>query len=85
MNDTLSTPYILFYPTLSSDGMEFPINRAIRYMQGDTFVKKDAWRGDVVVAKYTDKTYSKMMDISIGDFAILKNYFARPPSSIDTQ
>ncbi|KAI9061992.1 hypothetical protein FKP32DRAFT_1612708 [Trametes sanguinea] len=70
------TPYILFYPLLSRDGMPFPKNRCIQAMQGERFDKARAWKGDIIVAKYSDIEYSKMIDASMADFPIIKNYLS---------
>ncbi|KAI9061806.1 hypothetical protein FKP32DRAFT_1531461, partial [Trametes sanguinea] len=76
-----SKPYILFYPLISRDGMPFPVNSCIRAMQGKTFDKQNAWEGDIIIAKYSDLQYSEMIDASMADFPIIKNYLLthRPP------
>jgi len=76
MNKKFLTPYIIFYPTVSRDGMPFPINKCIREIQGDKFNEAKAWRGNIVVAKYRDQAYSAMIDASMADFPIVKNYLA---------
>jgi len=76
MNKKFSTPYILFFPTLSRDGMPFPTNKCIREMQGVSYRESAAWRGNVVVAKYADAAYSTMANASMADFPILKNYLS---------
>lgn len=58
MNKNFTNPYIIFYPTLSRDGMPFPINRAIREIQGRNFRESYAWRGNIVVAKYRESPFS---------------------------
>ncbi len=69
-------PYIIFYPVVARDGMPFPINRTIRDIQGPSFQEEHAWRGNIVVAKYSgDSPFSTLIDASMADFAILKNYF----------
>jgi hypothetical protein len=74
MNQKFANPYIIFYPTLSQDGALFPINKCIREIQGHTFREEHAWRGNIVVAKCCENPFTSMMDASMADFAILKNY-----------
>lgn len=69
-----TNPYIIFYPIVSRDGMEFPINKSIRDIQGRGFKEEVAWRGNILIAKYRDNPFSSMMDASMADFPILKNY-----------
>lgn len=76
MLQKLTRPYIIFYPAVSRDGMPFPVNKAIREMQGYNFAEAGAWKGDLVVAKYKDTEYSTMIDASIADFPIIKNYLS---------
>ncbi|TFK43306.1 hypothetical protein BDQ12DRAFT_718535 [Crucibulum laeve] len=75
MNRKFANPYIIFYPTVSRDGMPFPINKTIRDIQGRSFKEEIAWRGNIVVAKYRDNPFSSMIDASMADFPLLKNYF----------
>ena len=70
-----ANPYIIFYPTVSRDGMHFPINKALRDIQGRAFKEEYAWRGNIIVAKYCDSPFTSMTDASMADFPILKNYF----------
>lgn len=65
------TPYIIFYPTISDDGSRFPINEFVQSVRGG----QSNWRGNLVVLKYIDSKYSKLMHISMADYPILKNYF----------
>ncbi|KAJ3802656.1 hypothetical protein GGU11DRAFT_521654 [Lentinula aff. detonsa] len=74
MNRKFACPYIIFYPVISRDGMPFPINKAIKDMQGQAYNEEHAWRGHIVVGKYRDNPFTSMMDISMADFPILKNY-----------
>ncbi len=78
MTKTFANPYIIFYPVISRTGTSFPVNRTIREIQGNSFNEEKAWRGNIVVAKYrsggTDPFLS-MIDISMADFPLLKNYF----------
>ncbi|KAJ3745917.1 hypothetical protein EV360DRAFT_57429 [Lentinula raphanica] len=74
MNRKFVCPYIIFYPVVSKDGMPFPINQTIRDIQGRQFREEVAWRGNVIVAKYHESPYSSLMDASMADFPILKNY-----------
>ncbi|KAF4580472.1 hypothetical protein EYR40_003192 [Pleurotus pulmonarius] len=75
MNCKFTHPYIIFYPTVSSDGLPFPLNNFLRKIQGPAFKERLAWRGNIVVAKYEGNPFSSMIDASIADFPILKNYF----------
>ncbi|KAF4588045.1 hypothetical protein EYR38_010006 [Pleurotus pulmonarius] len=74
MNRKFTNPYIIFYPTVSSDGLPFPINNFLREIQGPAFKETLAWRGNILVAKYRDNPFSSMMNASMADFPILKNY-----------
>ncbi|KAK7060141.1 hypothetical protein VNI00_000905 [Paramarasmius palmivorus] len=74
MNRKFANPYIIFYPVVSRDGMPFPVNKAIRDIQGRAFREDLAWRGNIIVAKYRDNPFSSMIDASMADFPILKNY-----------
>jgi len=76
MNKKFPSPYILFYPTVSRDGMPFPVNKCIREIQGQVFNEAKAWRGNILIAKYRDPSYSAMMDASMADFPILKNWLS---------
>ncbi|GBE79205.1 hypothetical protein BKA93DRAFT_136010 [Sparassis latifolia] len=80
MNKKFTTPYILFYPIVSRDGMPFPVNKCIREIQGACFNEAKAWRGNIVVAKYRDADYSQMAEASMADFPILKNYLKTCPA-----
>jgi len=74
MNKKFANPYIIFYPVVSRDSMPFPVNRSIREIQGKMFREENAWRGDIIIAKYRDNPFSTMIDASMADFPILKNY-----------
>ncbi|KAK1217351.1 hypothetical protein PQX77_019986 [Marasmius sp. AFHP31] len=74
MNRKFANPYIIFYPVASRDGMPFPVNKTIRNIQGTNFDEERAWRGNILVTKYRDNPFTSMMDASMADFAILKNY-----------
>ncbi|KAI0751264.1 hypothetical protein C8Q80DRAFT_1268531 [Daedaleopsis nitida] len=76
MMNKFTTPYIFFYPVLSRDGMPFPVNKCIREIQGQMFDDARAWRGNLIVAKYHDTDYSAMIDASMADFPIIKNYLS---------
>ena len=73
-------PYIIFYPVTSRDDARFPVNRMIRSIQQNNFKREKAWRGNIVVAKYRDPAYSAMMDMSVGDYALLSNYLLNCPA-----
>lgn len=76
MNKKFPSPYIVFYPTVSRDGMPFPANKCAREVQGRCFNEANAWRGNIILAKYRDLDYSAMMDASMADFPILKNWLS---------
>ena len=67
-----------FDPVISRDGMPFPVNKCVReiQIQAQTFEEGRAWRGNLVVAKYRDPEYSAMIDASMADFPIIKNYLS---------
>jgi hypothetical protein len=75
MNKKFAQPYVVFYPVVSRDGMPFPINKCIREIQGRSFREVTAWRGNIIVAKYRESPFSSMVNASIADFPILRNYF----------
>lgn len=76
MNKKFTYPYVIFYPVVSRDGMPFPINKCIREIQGLLFKDELAWRGNIVIAKYRDDRFTSMMDASMADFPLLKNYLS---------
>ncbi|RDX53022.1 hypothetical protein OH76DRAFT_1399605 [Lentinus brumalis] len=80
MMNKFTAPYIVFYPVLSRDGMPFPVNKCIREIQGQMFDEGRAWRGNLVVAKYRDTNYSAMIDASMADFPLIKNYLSTHPA-----
>ncbi|KAF7331759.1 hypothetical protein MKEN_00055800 [Mycena kentingensis (nom. inval.)] len=71
----LSQPYIVFFPTMSQDGSPFPINQTIRDIQGPNFKDQCAWRGNVVIGKYTaaNDPFNSLIDAGTQDFAIIRN------------
>jgi hypothetical protein len=75
MNKKFTSPYVVFYPTVSRDGMPFPINKCIQDIQGSAFREEMAWRGNVVVGKYTGHPFSNLVNASMADYPIIKNYF----------
>lgn len=76
MNRKFDQPYVIFFPAISKDGHPFPVNKYVKTLQG-TYLQADfAWRGDLVVVKYADLTYSAMIDISMADFPLVKNYLS---------
>ncbi|EKM52063.1 uncharacterized protein PHACADRAFT_128199, partial [Phanerochaete carnosa HHB-10118-sp] len=75
MSQGFTTPYILFYPVVSRDHMPFPLNQYVSGVQGrDFFEEARAWRGNLVIAKYSDMKYSAMTNASMADFPIVKNW-----------
>ncbi|KAH9914573.1 uncharacterized protein B0H18DRAFT_1125451 [Fomitopsis serialis] len=77
MSRRFATPYIVFYPTVSSDGLPFPINKCAREIQGDRFEAANAWRGDLIIAKYIGQDYAQMTHASMSDFPIVKNWLSK--------
>jgi hypothetical protein len=91
MNKKFANPYIIYYPVVSRDGMPFPVNRTVRDIQeelnkgpgGRRMLHEDQlWRGNLVAAKFADNHFVQMMDASMADFPILKNFLATHPSPI---
>jgi hypothetical protein len=82
MNKKFATPFIIFFPILSCDGMPFPINKCIREIQDRAFSEETAWRGNIVIAKYHDDHPNPLLDAKMADFSLLRNYFMThgPPS-----
>ncbi|EPS99992.1 hypothetical protein FOMPIDRAFT_1123452 [Fomitopsis schrenkii] len=80
MTKKFATPFVIFYPTISRDGMPFPINKCIKEIQGNKHCKTKAWRGNVVVAKFRDQEYASMMDATMADFPIVKNWLSKAPT-----
>jgi len=79
MNRKFARPYILFWPTVSRDGMAFPANKCIRTLQGAAWQEAHCWRGDIIFAKYNNEPFSSMVDASMADFPLLKNYLMTHP------
>jgi hypothetical protein len=79
MNKKFANPYIIFYPVVSRDGMPFPVNKCIREIQG---TGETGWRGNIVIAKYRDSPWTSLLNASMADFPILKNYLMthNPPT-----
>ncbi|TFY81481.1 hypothetical protein EWM64_g2540 [Hericium alpestre] len=82
MNKKFTNPYIIFYPVHSRDMMPFPVNKSIREIQGKGFREDLSWRGNIIIAKYRDGRFSAMMNASMADFPILKNYLSTHRSPI---
>lgn len=80
MNKKFTNPYIVFYPVVSRDGMRFPVNKIIKDFQQRGYSEQNAWRGNIVVAKYRDNPFSSMVNASMADFPLLKNYFLTHPA-----
>jgi hypothetical protein len=75
MSKKFANPYILFYPTVSRDRMPPPLNKVVQAIQGQTSEKGRVWRGNIVIAKYSEDPLTSMIDTSMSDFPILKNFF----------
>ena len=76
MNKKFVHPYVLFYPVVSRDGMPFPINKCLKEIQGPNYREHLAWRGNIVIAKYGDQLLSTLMDATMADFPLQKNYLS---------
>ena len=76
MNKKFANPYVIFYPVVSRDGMPFPINKCLKEIQGPNYREHLAWRGNLVIAKYRDEQLSALMDATMADFPLLKNYLS---------
>jgi hypothetical protein len=74
MNRKFANPYVIFYPLVSRDGMPFPVNKCIRDIQGRNFREDMAWRGNIVIGKYRDNPFASMVNASMADFPLIKNY-----------
>ncbi|EJD54023.1 hypothetical protein AURDEDRAFT_110671 [Auricularia subglabra TFB-10046 SS5] len=74
MRGALQNPYLIFYPARQRSGAPIPVNTCISEIQGRGFRESNAWRGDVVVAKYTKD--GEIMSCSAADFPLVKNYLA---------
>ncbi|KAF7792106.1 hypothetical protein EIP86_003136 [Pleurotus ostreatoroseus] len=76
MNKKFDEPYIIFFPVVSRDGLPFPINKYVKDLQGNLFQESKAWRGNLIIAKYTNLEYAAMKNISMADFPLVKNYLS---------
>ena len=59
--------------------MPFPVNCTVRDIQeevnkGRRLPEEQLWRWDLVTAKFTDDRFMQMIDASLADFPILKNF-----------
>jgi len=68
-------PYVVFFPILSSSGGPFPTNVNVREIQGRGFRENQAWRGDIIVAKYSDHPFGAVINLAMSDYPLLKNWF----------
>jgi hypothetical protein len=75
MTTKLTRPYTIFYPVIARDGMPFPINKCVREIQQGRGLIGNQWRGDLVVAAYSDATYTALVPAKMSDFPIIKNFF----------
>jgi hypothetical protein len=87
MNKKFANPYIIYYPVVSRDGMPFPVNRTVRDIQeevnkGRRLREDQLWRGNIVAAKFADDLFAQMIDASMADFPILKNFLGTHASPI---
>ncbi|TDL29799.1 hypothetical protein BD410DRAFT_834050 [Rickenella mellea] len=85
MTRSFANPYILFYPVRPRPGTFFPLNKAIREIQG-IHSEQPAWKGNIVIAKYrggADDPFMALLDATMADFPILKNFLSMstPPST----
>ncbi|KAN0141555.1 hypothetical protein V8E53_000017 [Lactarius tabidus] len=77
----------IYYPAISRDGIPLPVNRTMRDIQeelnkGHCCCNNQLWCGNLVTAKFEDNHSEEMMDASMADFPILKNFLATHPSPI---
>jgi hypothetical protein len=84
MNKKFANPYMIYYPVISRDGMPFSLNRTVQDIQeevnkGQRVSEDQLWRGNLVAAKFADDRFTQMMDASIADFPILKNFLGTHP------
>ncbi|KAJ3540999.1 hypothetical protein NM688_g6147 [Phlebia brevispora] len=76
MNKKFDQPYIIFFPVVSRDGLPFPINKDVKDLQDKLYQESKAWRGNLIIAKYSNLEYSEMKNISMADFPLVKNYLS---------
>ncbi|KAF7789317.1 hypothetical protein EIP86_000261 [Pleurotus ostreatoroseus] len=74
MKKKFDCPYIIFFPVVSRDNLPFPINQFAQKQLGYRFQEPRAWRGNLVIVKYANPDYTQMMNISMADFPLVKNY-----------
>ena len=80
MTKNFEKPYIIFYPLADRAGKPMPANEAIRNIQGNNYSGTTEWKGDIIIAKFrggVGDPFSSIIDISMADFPILKNYLMR--------
>ncbi|KAA1475952.1 hypothetical protein DENSPDRAFT_861002 [Dentipellis sp. KUC8613] len=85
MNKRFTEPYMVFYPTISRDGLPFPVNLSIREIQGNAFKKHMCWCGDIIIAKYQSSRFTVMKNMTMADYPLLKNWLAMHLSPVSTQ
>jgi hypothetical protein len=79
MNKKFTNPYIIYYPVVSRDSMPFPVNQTVQGIQeevnkGRQLREEQLWRGNLVAAKFANDQFTQIMDASMADFPILKNF-----------
>ena len=57
--------------------LDKPLNNSIARAQDSLFQLRSAWRGEVVVAKYSSTNPALMIHCEPADFPIVQNYFTR--------
>lgn len=78
MDTPLQQPYIIFYGRVSYSGHSFKLNQHAQRWQlkQGWFVEKGAWKGDLIVAKYSDNTFTEMIDMCHADAKVIKDYIS---------
>ncbi|EPS94021.1 hypothetical protein FOMPIDRAFT_1135053 [Fomitopsis schrenkii] len=79
MRVPFATPFIVFYPSVSRDGMPFEVNQGICQIKEKMVPDARSWRGSLLVAKFRDQQYSEYMNMSMADFPIIKNWLSKTP------
>ena len=70
----LDERFIVFYAVVSVNGEEFDVNEWIKEIQEGRYREDVAWRGDIVIAKYCDNPFTTIIDMSIADYPLIKNF-----------
>jgi len=67
--------FVVFYPQRQQSGEPLPINQAIAEIQGTRQRSQQAWKGDIIVAKYESLASGTIIDMAPSDYVYIKNWF----------